>query len=180
MPTVRHYAASPNVVFGGPSSCVMRVRAWGWPPDRLVTLDRGETYQSGDVTITATFARHDVGGALAEDAVGFLLDLGGVRVWDVADTEYDSRLRSMRDQRIDVMFAPINGVGGNMSAHEAALLAWHVQPRIVSPMHYNMWAPEGFGPGATLDPSLLQETHGKLGGTAEVRILEPGKLVTLP
>jgi len=53
------------------------------------------------VQVTATFARHETPTAPAPDAIGFLLDVGGVRIWNVADTEYDARLRPMREERID-------------------------------------------------------------------------------
>ena len=179
-PTVRRYLREPDVLLGGPSSCVMRVQAWGWPAERAVTIDRGGSYRHGDVAVTATFARHDEPGALTEDAVGFLFDIGGIRIWDVADSEYDARLRPMREAAVDVMFVPINGVGGNMNAHEAALLVRQVEPRIAVPMHYDMWAAEDFGPGATLDPELFRATLSRLGGSTEVRVLEPGEIATLP
>jgi L-ascorbate metabolism protein UlaG (beta-lactamase superfamily) len=36
--------------------------------------------------------------------------------------------------------ACINGGGGNLNAHEAALLAWQLKARLVVPMHYGMWS----------------------------------------
>ena len=114
---------------------------------------------------------------MTDDAVGFLLDVDGVRIWDVADSEYDARLLPMRDARVDVAMVPINGGGGNMNAHEAALLIWQVAPRIAVPMHYGMWPPEQYGPGATLDPELFRDTFTRLGGESEVRLLEPGEIV---
>ena len=175
-PTVRRYAQEPNVVFGGPESCVVRAQIWGWPAERTVTLERGESHLFGDITVTATFARHHEEIAMTGDAVGFLLEIGGVRFWNVADSEYDARLRPMRDTEIDVMLVPINGVGGNMNAHEAALLTWQVAPRIAVPMHYGMWPDEQYGPGATLDPELFRDTLARLGGATSVRILEPGEI----
>lgn len=176
VPVVRHYAKQPEVIFGGPTSCVVRAQVWGWPAERTVTLNRGDSRRFGDVTVTATFARHDEEIAMTGDAVGFLLDIAGARIWLVADSEYDARLRPMREERIDVMLVPINGVGGNMNAHEAALLTWHVAPRIAVPMHYGMWPDEQYGADATLDPALFQETLQRLGSTAEVRVLEPGEI----
>src|ERR671916_5323 len=54
-PTVRHYARQPDIVFGGPASCVARAQIWGWPTERTVRLDRGGSHQFGDVTVMATF-----------------------------------------------------------------------------------------------------------------------------
>jgi L-ascorbate metabolism protein UlaG (beta-lactamase superfamily) len=175
-PTVRRYSRQPDVVFGGPESCVVRAQIWGWPVERTVRLDRGGSHRFGDVTVTATFARHDEEVAMTRDAVGFLLDIGRVRFWDVADSEYDARLRPMREEGIDVMLVPINGVGGNMNAHEAALLVWHVAPRIAVPMHYGMWPEEQYGPGATLDPAIFRDTLARLGSGTVVQVLEPGEI----
>ncbi len=176
-PTVRHYARQPEIAFAAPESCVIKTHVWGWPAERTVILEQGDSHQFGDVAVTATFARHHVPLAPALDAVGYLLDIGGLRLWNVADSEYDARLLPMKDAGIDVMFVPINGVGGNMNVHEAALLAWQVAPRIVVPMHYGMWPPEQYGPGATLDPELFRDTFTRLGGESEVRLLEPGEIV---
>jgi L-ascorbate 6-phosphate lactonase len=175
-PTVRHYASQPDIIFGGPESCVARAQIWGWPAERTVRLDRGKSHRFGDVTVTATFARHEEEIAMTGDAVGFLLDVGGVRFWDVADSEYDARLRPMREEGIDVMLVPINGVGGNMNAHEAALLVWQVAPRVAVPMHYGMWSAEQYGPGATLDPAVFRDTLAHLGGETVVQVLEPGEI----
>ena len=111
-------------------------------------------------------------------AIGFLIDVGGVRIWNVADTEYDARLRSMRDEQIDVALIPINGVGGNLNAAEAAFLLWHVQPKIAVPNHYNMWYPAFFGPGATLDPREFIAMAERLGATYETRVLDVGEIAT--
>jgi L-ascorbate 6-phosphate lactonase len=178
MHTVRSYAQQPEIVIAGPASCVDRARIWGWPAERTVILERGDTQTFGDVAVTATFARHEVAAAMTPDAVGFLLEMGGLRLWNVADTEYDARLRPMAEREIDVAFVPINGVGGNLNAHEAALLMWHVAPRVAIPMHYGMWPAEQYGPGATLDPELFRETLTRLGGSSEVQVLREGEIVT--
>jgi L-ascorbate 6-phosphate lactonase len=177
MPTVRHYAQQPDIAFGGPESCTVRAQIWGWPAERTVILEQGDSHQFGDVAVTATFARHDEAAALTPDAVGFLLDIGGLRLWNVADSEYDARLRPMANEGIDVMFVPINGGGGNMNAHEAALLTWQVAPRIAVPMHYGMWPDEQYGEGATLDPEQFRETLSRLGSGTVVQVLQPGEIV---
>jgi hypothetical protein len=79
MPTVRHYAQQPEIAFGGPESCTVRAQIWGWPAERTVILEQGDSDQFGDVAVTATFARHDEAAALTPDAVGFLLDIGPAR-----------------------------------------------------------------------------------------------------
>jgi L-ascorbate metabolism protein UlaG (beta-lactamase superfamily) len=179
VPIIRQWAkAEQEIHLVAPPTCTVRAAVWGWPDDTLHPIHRGESFQLGDVTATAVFARHDTPEAVTIDEVGYLIDIGGVKVWYVGDTEYDARLRPLRAEQIDVALTPINGVGGNLNAQEAALLMTFVQPRIAIPMHYNMWAPEAFGPGATLDPQLFIDTHARLGGTAEIRVLEVGEIVT--
>jgi len=102
-------------------------------------------------------------------------------IWHAGDTEYDSRLRAVADQRIDLALLPINGTGGNMNAHEAALLAWQLDVRAAVPMHYGMWPDEdytyhGLEPEATLEPGIFAATYARLGGTGLVSVLEPGKV----
>jgi len=177
-PVIKLWSKLATGIFAGPETCTVRAHAWGWPTGQVVDLPRGQLMTHQDVTVTATFARHDTPFAPAGDEVGFLLDINGLRIWYVGDTEYDARLRPMKEESIDVALIPINGVGGNLNADEAALLISVVKPRVVVPMHYNMWAPEDFGPDATLNPRQFAGTHAKLEGTAEVKVLAVGEIVT--
>lgn len=176
-PIIKQWAKRDPGLLIGPGLCAIRALAWRWPEDRVVELNRGETFRHKDVEITATFARHDTPHVPAPDAVGFLLEIGGVRIWNVGDTEYDAHLREMKHEHIDVALIPINGVGGNLTAIEAAFLLWQVGPKIAIPNHYNMWSAETFGPGATLDPREFVEMFRKLGATGETRILTVGEIV---
>ena len=177
VPLVKHWATSGATgTFAGPITCSSRAPVWGWAAEKVVGIDEGERRTFGEIDVLATFARHETPTAPAPEAVGYLLEVDGLKIWDVADTEYDARLRPLADENIDIMIVPINGVGGNLTAHGAALLTWYVGPKVVIPMHYNMWTPEGFGPGATLDPLEFAATFAKLGGTSEVRILDVGEI----
>jgi L-ascorbate metabolism protein UlaG (beta-lactamase superfamily) len=129
--------------------------------------------------ITATFARHTL-----PDAIGFLLDLEGMRVWHSGDTEYDQHLRTLAPVKLDVAFICINGGGGNMNAHEAALLAWELKPRTAVPMHYGLWAAEdyrygGAAPDATPNPRLFAATLRTLSARIRSRTMQVGRVVTL-
>ena len=176
-PLVKLWAKQTPGWFGGSIASVPRAQAWGWPVNRTLLLDTGMTHAQDDVHVTAHFARHHTPNAPATDAVSFLLTIAGVTIWAVCDTEYDARLRAMANIAIDVALTPINGVGGNWTDKEAALMLSYVKPRLAIPNHYNMWAPESFGPGATLDPHAFVETYRLLGG-GETRILEVGETVT--
>lgn len=176
-PLIKQWARQKPGIFIGPGSCSTRAQAWGWPAAQVVRLDCGGSFTHGDVTVSTHFARHETPEVPATDAVSFLLKIGAVTVWAICDTEYDARLRPMAQHNIDVAFTPINGVGGNLTDKEAALLLTYVKPKLAIPNHYNMWAPEGFGPGATLDPQVFVDTYELLGGGA-TRVLNVGEIVT--
>lgn len=172
----RHSAAQ----FLAPPSCVSRMLGWGVPRSRATGLSRGQSHTFKDVTVTAVAARHVAGvpGWETEDAIGVLLDFGNLRVYHSGDTEYDLRLRALaydKSAPIDAALLVINGAGGNMNAHEAALLAWQLGAPTIVPMHHVLWRDFSGGEQATLDPRLLADTYQRLGGTGTVRPLAVGE-----
>jgi L-ascorbate metabolism protein UlaG (beta-lactamase superfamily) len=143
-------------------------------------IKTGEGHQFKDVKISAVAARHvvDVPGWEVNDAIGVVLEFDGLRVYHSGDTEYDLRLRAMaydKDRPIHVCIVAINGTGGNMNAHEAALLAWQLGSRIVVPMHHRIWKDFTGGEQATVDPQLFIDTYRHLGGDGEVVLFEVGE-----
>lgn len=172
---------SPQTRFVMPPGAMSRAVSWGVPPDRITPIGTGESIEIGAVRITATAARHDAGiaGWEAPDAVGVLLQSDGLTVYHSGDTEYDQRLRALRTQNVDVAIACINGVTGNMDAHEAALLAWQLGASTVIPMHHYLWEGNPGGPEATLDPELFAGTYRNLGGVGRVVLPEVGQEIEL-
>jgi L-ascorbate metabolism protein UlaG (beta-lactamase superfamily) len=178
-PTIRSFASSARTLLVAPPSCISRAKGQGWPASRMRSLDPGSSAIKGGLRITATFARHTW-----PDAIGFLLDIEGLRLWHSGDTEYDQHLRALATAKIDVAFICINGGGGNMNAHEAALLAWELNPRSAVPMHYGLWAAKdyrygGAAPDATPDPKLFESTLRKLSLRIRIRTMEVGRTITL-
>lgn len=167
-----------------PPSCRSRLLGWMVPATRVTVIVEGQTHTFRDVTITAVAARHLAGipGWEVPDAIGLLIEAEGVRIYHTGDTEYDLRLRALaydRARPIDAMMTIINGVGGNMNAHEAALLAWHIKPKVVIPMHHILWKDFSGGEQGTLDPALFADTYRKLGGSGQVRALNVGEGIEL-
>ena len=172
------------VEFLCPPSCRSRLLGWLVPPERVTALVEGQIHTFRDVRITAVAARHLAGipGWEVPDAIGLLIEAAGLRIYHTGDTEYDLRLRALaydRERPIDVMMTVINGAGGNMNAHEAALLAWHIRPKVAIPMHHVLWKDFGGGEQATLDPALFADTYRRLGGTGQVRALAVGEGIEL-
>ncbi len=177
--SIAAFAAYTPTLFVGPSSVAARITGRGIAAERVIAVGRGQTVEVRDIKVTGLFARHEVAGFLAEDALGLLLDIGGLRIYHSGDTEYDARLHSVAELRPDAAMICMNGSGGCMNAHEAALLAWQLGSRLVYPNHFGMWAPQHYGPGATLDPAVFKQTYQRLGGTGAVRVPGVGALEKL-
>lgn len=178
-PTLVAYRDNPAVTLVAPASSLARASAWGWPAERQVMIEQGDSITIRDLEITATFARHDDISSVVPDAVGFRITAGDLRIWHVGDSEYDARLRGLRNESIDVMFVPINGGGGNMNAYEAALLTWWVDPPVAVPIHYDMWEPADFGPGATLDPEIFSSALRTYGSSTVPFVMNRGDIAVL-
>ena len=171
---------NPGLTFVGPPGNTSRLSGWGIPPERIRTLERGDSLTVGAFTFHATFARHDVPGWLAEDAIGVVVEIAGVRIFHSGDTEYDSRVLAARALGpLDLGLFVTNGSGGNMNALEAALLAHQLAPAVAIPNHYGMWEPEGYGPDATIDPQTFVVVCARLGGPP-TRVLDLGETIEVP
>jgi L-ascorbate metabolism protein UlaG (beta-lactamase superfamily) len=167
--------ARPEVRFVMPPTAMGRARTWGVPPARIITLVEGQTVEIAGAKLTGVAARHIAGPGLeAPDAIGVIVEVDGVAIYHTGDTEYDVRIRALRDRRFALATFCINGVSGNMNAYEAALLAWQFQVRTVVPHHHLLWATRSSDRGETLDPKLFETTYRRLGGQAEVVLPEVG------
>jgi len=163
---------SPTARFVMPPSAMARALSWGVPRDCITPLSAGESVDVADVTVSHVPARHEAGiaGWEVPDAMGVVLATHGCNIYHSGDTEYDTRLRALASLDLDVAIVCINGAGGNMDAHEAALLAWRLGAPTVIPMHHYLWA-NGDGEEAALEPRVFGETYRRLGGDG--RVLTP-------
>jgi L-ascorbate 6-phosphate lactonase len=170
-------AAHSDALFLCPPSARSRAVSWGVPPSRVRNILTGETQTFRDVQIKVVPARHlaNVPGWETPDAVGVILDFDGLRIYHSGDTEYDVRLRALKHEHIHAAMLVINGAGGNMDAHEAALLAWQLGVKVAIPMHHLLWKDNSGTPDATLDPQLFESTYHNLGGQGVIRSLAVGE-----
>ncbi len=178
VPVIAQHSRATRFIM--PPSATGRALSWGVPRDRVVALVVGQSLHVADVKITAVPARHEAGipGWEVPDAVGVVLESESLKIYHTGDTEYDVRLRLLRHEGMDAVIACINGVTGNMNAHEAALLAWHLGAKTVIPMHHLLWEGSPGGLEATLDLTLFAETYRKLGGAGRVVLPEVGGAIT--
>lgn len=171
---------SPSTRFVMPPSAMARALSWGVPRESIVTLSPGGSIEVQRVRVRHVPARHESGlpGWETPDAMGVILETAGLSIYHSGDTEYDVRLRELRSYGPDVVIACINGTGGNMDAHEAALLARQLKPKLAIPMHFGLWRSHPDDDHATLDPDAFARTYRALGG-GEVAIPQVGQEIML-
>lgn len=183
-PTVRRYGKERGItLIAAPKTARIAREQHGWS-GRCIELCAGESVALDGARVSATWTRHgkceEAPGT--DEAVGFSLEIDGVTIWHAGDTEYDAQLHRSSSRRIDVALLPINGSGGNMNAHEAALLAWQLQVGIAVPMHFGMWAPDDYAyrgeePYATPSAEVFVKTYGLLAPAAVVIVPILGEVV---
>lgn len=128
--------------------CIEGLDQGGFPANRRAIATEGMEIERHGVKIRAVFADH---GELAPHAVGYEVDVGGLRVYFTGDTAYrpDAISASVRG-RPDIMVAPINGAYNNMNSWEACALAARIGPRVLIPCHFGMFIEHGGDPAAFL------------------------------
>jgi L-ascorbate 6-phosphate lactonase len=176
--SIEQFAHHEPTRFIGPPMATAKVVAKGVSAARTVPLRRGDRTTVGDINIRAVHARHPFAPEPVPDAIGYVVDAGGVSIYHSGDTEYDSEIVG-DTYDVTAAFISINGTAGNMNAHEAAMLAWRQRARLAIPFHYGLWRDSGYGEGATIDPQLFVGTYDRLSQGGATLVLEPGRAVTL-
>ena len=140
---------NPTTHFAGPSECVKKFNGLGVCLDRCHLLEEGKEIHIEALGISGVYADH---GELAPDALGVVLDFGGIRVWHTGDTAYRiEKFKPAIEMHPDVLIPCINGRFGNLNVKEAALLTQKVNPRIAIASHFWMFVEHGGDPRAYLE-----------------------------
>ena len=118
-----------------PTSVWSRVRKMGGEHN-YVLFDRGTEWTEGDLCFSAVMAAHS-----DPHAIGVVIeDLDENKIYYVTgDTLYNGEIFADLPADIDVVFLPINGVGNNMNATDAARLAGKCGARFAVPYHVGMF-----------------------------------------
>ena len=163
------FAKRPNMFFVGAGDCKSLYQSSGIPASRYAILRDGEEIRIKDILIRATYADH---GTLSPEAVGYLISIDGINIYNVGDSAYaPDRIReSLGNVAIDVMIAPINGAYGNLNAKEACMLAALLKPKILIASHFWMFVEHGG------DPALFLEESKRLSGIKSI-VMAPGEVM---
>jgi len=168
-------ARNDKTFFIGSPDCEAVYRENGLTKDRYCILKTGDTYQTAELCIRAIDADH---GDLAPDAVGLLVETGGIKIYHAGDTAFaPEKIVQSLQTTIDLMIAPINGQFGNMNAQEACRLAEMVKPKILIASHFWMFL-EHVGEGGSGDPATFLREAKCLSETTAI-VMAPGEMLRL-
>lgn len=163
--TLRPIAAKfPACRFVVPAPHVEHVIAGGLPRERISGARVGQTIDQPPLRVSPVRAKHEEFEQRANGDfpyLGYLLELGGVRVFHSGDTVgFDGQAEELRPLRPDVAFLPINGrdwrrnrrqIAGNMNYREALDLAQEAGVDLVVPIHYDLFAGNTENPAYFVD-----------------------------
>ena len=103
-----------------------------------VLLSPHSVYSVGGVTFYSVKAEHS-----DRTAVGFIIDDGEKTYYVSGDTLYNfdviDDVLDLVEDGVDYAFLPINGVGNNMNAKDAADFAYEIGAKRAVPVHYGLF-----------------------------------------
>ena len=107
-------------------------------PHNYVLLAPHSVWSEGGVTFYAVHAEHS-----DRTAVGFIIDDGKETFYVTGDTLYNydviDDVLDLVEDGVDWVFLPINGVGNNMNAKDAADFAYEIGAKSAVPLHYGLF-----------------------------------------
>lgn len=130
-------------------------------PGNVKTVKPGDTVEMDGISIRAVpaYNLNKTFHPRKNGWLGFILEIGGVRVYHAGDTDF---IPEMNDMEVDIALLPVSGTYV-MTAGEAVRAAKAIGPKVAIPMHFG--AIVGSGQDA-------EEFRRGLDGQVEVRILE--------
>ncbi len=103
-----------------------------------VLLAPHSVWSEGGVTFYSVHAEHS-----DRTAAGFIIDDGKETFYVSGDTLYNydviDDVLDLVEDGVDFAFLPINGVGNNMNAKDAADLAYEIGAKTAIPIHYGLF-----------------------------------------
>ncbi len=166
-------AASADAVFVVPEA--VRESITEVPANRLFGLNDGQSIELADIKITAVAAAHEF--LDFDEATGLYPYLGyvyegnGVTVYHSGDCcIYEGLQTKLKHWKFDLALLPINGRDakrlknnciGNMTYQEAADLAGALEPALMIPGHYDMFAMNSLDPKLFFDYMNVKYPHLK-------------------
>ena len=132
--TVKHFVTEEsNVVVLAPESVWKEVRKKGGN-NNYVMFNRRTVWTEGEITFTAVKAEHS-----DPYSIGVIIDDGEKKYYVTGDTLYNEEVFGDIPNDIYALFLPVNGVGNNMNANDAARFAKRINAEKNIPVHIGMF-----------------------------------------
>ena len=120
-----------------PEAAYLKLRRYG-KGHNYVLLAPHSVWSEGGITFYAVKAEHS-----DRTAAGYILDDGGKTFYVSGDTLYNfdviDDVLDLVENGVDYAFLPINGVGNNMNAKDAADFAYEIGAHKAVPVHYGLF-----------------------------------------
>jgi L-ascorbate 6-phosphate lactonase len=137
--TLDHYLldSSKPITVMAPEAAYRKLVKYGGPHN-YVRLSPHSVWSTGGVTFYSVKAEHS-----DPTAAGFILDDGVKTFYISGDTLYNydviDDVVELVDDGVDYAFLPINGVGNNMNAKDAADFAYEIGAKCAVPLHWGLF-----------------------------------------
>jgi len=130
----------------GPGSVQKAAKDLGIDSSKLIKLNRGTSLKIGEIDFIGVVADH---GKYSPDCIGVIIKISSKNIYFTSDTCYRPDFLDIvaLKEKIDILVVPINGKFGNPDAKDASYITYQVDPKIVIPCHYWMFAEHGGDPG---------------------------------
>lgn len=129
--------ATKPITFLASEAAYMKLREYGGAHN-YVLLAPHSVWSQGGVTFYSVKAEHS-----DRTAAGFILDDGKKTYYVSGDTLYNydviDDVLDLVENGVDYAFLPINGVGNNMNAKDAADFAYEIGAKCAVPIHYGLF-----------------------------------------
>ena len=152
------FAVNHGVAVMAPRNVLSQLRARYGELENYMLFEPGVEITMNGILFRASYACHS-----DECPIGVIIEGEGKVLCHTGDTMFHTRLKTELPMEADLLMLPINGVGNNMNAVDAARLTRSLRPRLVMPMHWDMFKAYG----CDVEPFCSQ-----LDGAAQ-RILTP-------
>jgi L-ascorbate metabolism protein UlaG (beta-lactamase superfamily) len=124
----------------GPGANTELAREWGYPRERLTTLEHGDRISVKDLSITSIRAYDP----LAKGANGYLLESQGTTLLHMGDSLHFAELaEALEGRSVDTLFVSVaqnlKGKNWYMTEADAARAARDVGAHTLVPMHWDLW-----------------------------------------
>lgn len=170
--SLRPLVDNTNATLIGPCSCMKLFREWGFPAGRTAELNCDESILIGDLRIWA----QPCNDYFDPDAVSYILQSGGVTLFDGGDTLYYSGYITL-GKRFDIDVALLNYAANPpdeiyyMNKAQVARTAVELGAHMLIPKHYDLW--QEFSDDPTPLVAMLADS------SVAVRILQQGESLYL-